>query len=191
MELEALPTDEVLLTGLQENDEKAFERIYARYSPDLLDFAARRLESLTEAKDILQDVFIDLWAKRATLHIRLSLRSYLFSTVRYKMIDHIRKNIKRDYYAKMVKTIHNNMDNSTFDHILYNDLNTFAESEIDKLPRRVKEVFLLSRHQHLSIREIAHELQVSEQTVKNQLTTAMRKLRPALSKIITVFVPFL
>ena len=188
MDDEDLPTGEVLLRGLQNNSEQAFERIYNQYSAELIAFAAKRLESLAEAKDILQDVFVDLWTRRSTLHIHTSLRAYLYTTMRYKVIDHIRRNVRGEYYARMVESIAIQSDNSTLEQILYEDMNALVESEIDKLPGRTREVFLLSRYQHLTIREIAEEMQVSEQTVKNQLTTALHRLRPALGGIITTLV---
>lgn len=188
MDEEDLPTAEVLLTDLKNGGEQAFEQVYSQYSAELIAFAAKRVESLSEAKDILQDVFVDLWTRRNTLEITTSLRAYLYATMRYKVIDHIRRNVRREYYAQMVECLAARTDNSTLEQVLYEDMNALVESEIDKLPGRTREVFLLSRYQHLSIREIAEEMQVSEQTVKNQLTTALRRLRPALGGIITTLV---
>lgn len=160
----------------------SFEQVYKAYAPELIGYAARRLESLSEAEDIVQDVFADLWHKKEELLITHSLRAYLYGAVRYKVIDHIRRHVQRSYYADMVRSLHTEEDNATFDHIVYKDLHGLIEAEIGKLPARTKEVFRMSRHGHLSVSEIADTLQVSDQTVKNQLTTALKRLRPSFSK---------
>jgi RNA polymerase sigma-70 factor (ECF subfamily) len=183
-----LRNGELLLTELQTNGEAAFEKVYNLYSAELIAFAAKRLESLAEAKDILHDVFVDLWTRRETLRITTSLRAYLYSMVRYKVIDHIRKNVRREYYTQMVRSLESRTDNSTLEQILYEDMTAIVESEIDKLPEKTREVFLMSRYQHKTVREIAEQMQVSEQTVKNQLSTALRRLRPALGGIITTMI---
>jgi RNA polymerase sigma-70 factor (ECF subfamily) len=183
-----LRNGELLLTELQTNGEAAFEKIYNLYSAELIAFAAKRLESLAEVKDILHDVFVDLWTRRETLRITTSLRAYLYSMVRYKVIDHVRKNVRREYYTQMVRSLESRTDNSTLEQILYEDMTAIVESEIDKLPEKTREVFLMSRYQHKTVREIAEQMQVSEQTVKNQLSTALRRLRPALGGIITTMI---
>lgn len=181
-----LHSESQLLEKMHIGKENAFEEIYNHYAADLINFAAYRLESLSEAKDIVQDIFLDLWIKREALTITRSLRAYLFNAVRFKVIDHIRKNIHREYYSDIVKSLYATNDNSTFDNILYNDMNIYVESEIKKLPCRIREAYQLSRVQHLSISEIARQMNVSEQTVKNQITTAMKRLRPIISKILII-----
>jgi RNA polymerase sigma-70 factor (ECF subfamily) len=178
-----IQTDKKLLRRLRNGDEKAFEQIYQDYSSALIGFAGSRLETLAEAKDVVQDVFMSLWIKREVLQINVSLQSYLYTAIRYKVIDHIRKNVQRDYYAKAVSHLKPQSENTVYDDIFYKELNGLMDSEIGKLPLRTREVFLMSRKRHLSIAEIATQLNVSEQTVKNQLTTALKKLRPALSKL--------
>lgn len=177
-----LPPDEVLLQRFQQGDAHAFEQIYKLYVPGLIEFAARRLESLSESEDIIQDLFLDLWSKRGKVLINYSLKAYLFAAVRYKVVDHIRRNINRDYYQTLVRSLNTEADNATFNNILYKDMNGFLELEIEKLPCRMREVFILSRKRHLSISEIASTLKVSDQTVKNQLTTALKRLRPSFDK---------
>lgn len=186
MNEKSLHQESIFLEKMHLGEEGAFEEIYNHYADDLIDFAARRLESLSEAKDIVQDLFLDLWIKRETLMITFSLRAYLFSAVRFKVIDHIRKNIHREYYSNIVKDLYTRDDNSTFDNILYNDMSSYIDSEVKKLPRRIREIYQLSRYQHLSISEIASQMNVSEQTVKNQLTTALKRLRPVISKILII-----
>lgn len=175
--------DNVLLSRFQNGDRQAFETIYSRYAYGLVDYAAGKLASLDEARDVVHDLFVELWTRREKVMVSSSLRAYLFTAARYRIIDHIRKNIRKEYYASLTLSLGTDTDYATQDAILHKDLNQQIEAEINNLPPRTREIFRLSRQQHMSVQEIARELQLSDQTVKNQLTTALRKLRIAFNKL--------
>ncbi|WP_158640643.1 RNA polymerase sigma factor [Anseongella ginsenosidimutans] len=181
-------SDEQLLERLKNGDQTAFAMIYDRYAADLIWYGSKKLSSLEEARDLVHDLFVEFWDKRERIHINSSFKSYLFSAARYRIIDHIRKNARRDYYAAVINLLDLETDDSTHDDILFRDLSKIAESEIDKLPPRTREIFRLSRQRQLSVREIARELNLSDQTVKNQLSAALRKLKPAIQKIAKNFI---
>ncbi len=179
-----LHSEKQLLDRLNNNAPGAFEQVYKTYVADLLGYAAQRLSSLEEARDVVQDIFLNLYERRRTLNVEGSLKAYLFSALKYKIIDHIRKNVHREYYANLLFSFPQKGEDNVFSELVYNDLNAIVEKEIERLPSRIKETFLLSRKKHLSISEIAAYMNISEQTVKNQLTTAMKRLRPVLDKVL-------
>lgn len=185
-----LHSDHQLLQQFKTGDSDAFERIYHTYVTELLDYASHRLSSLEEARDLVQDIFLSLYERRKQLEIKASLRTYLFTSLKYKIIDHIRKNVHKDQYADLLCFLSEKAENNVFSELVYNDLNAVVEEEIQRLPSRIKEAFLLSRKKHLSISEIAAYMNVSEQTVKNQLTAAMKRLRPVLDKVLILGVLF-
>lgn len=178
-----LLSEEQLVEQLNVNNPGAFEQVYLTYVTGLLAYAAQRLSSLEEARDVVQDVFLNLYERRRKVCITGSLKAYLFSALKYKIIDHIRKNAHKKYYADMLQTLSKEEEATIFNELVYNDLNAIVEKEIQKLPARIKEIFLLSRRKHLSIAEIADSMNISEQTVKNQLTTAVKRLRPVLDRV--------
>lgn len=180
--MKMLPSDADLLIGLREGREASFGKIYERHSARLIDFVAGKLPSLEDARDIVHDIFVSLWTNRATAEIK-SLPEYLYGAARFKIIDHIRRHIQQDSYSAQTRLLEPVSDNSTLEGILYRDMNGFLDSEIKKLPPRMQEVFVLSRKRSLSIREISSELNISEQTVKNQLSSAVKALRPLRNKI--------
>lgn len=182
------PTDERLLIRMKDGDQQAFALIYARHAADLVGFTSGKVSSLDEARDLVHDLFVELWEKRDRIHLSNSFRSYLFAAVRYKIIDHFRKNGRQEYYSRALEILQTTLDNSTHDSILYRDFNTLTESEIDKLPPRMREIFRLSRQRHLSVREIAGKLGLSDQTVKNQLSVALKKLRPGIHRLVKNFI---
>ncbi len=179
-----LHSEKQLLDRLNNNAPGAFEQVYRAYVAGLLAYASRRLSSLEEARDVVQDIFLSLYERRNHLNIHGSLKAYLFSALKYKLVDHIRKNIHREYYIDLLLSLPEKGENSVFSELVYNDLNAIVEKEIDRLPSRIKETFLLSRKKHLSIAEIAAYRNISEQTVKNQLTMAVKRLRPVLDKVL-------
>lgn len=181
-------SDGKLLARMREDDRRAFAIIYDRYAAGLLGFTARKVASLEEASDLVHDLFVEIWNKRGQLQIQTSFRTYVFGAIRYKIIDHIRKNSRQDYYIDLLSSLQARADDSTRDSILFRDLMKLTESEIDKLPPRTREIFLLSRQQHLSVGEIAGKLKLSDQTVKNQLSTALRKLRPRIEYLVKNFI---
>jgi len=166
-----------LIALMKKGRREAFNEIYDRYWLKLYVAAFKRLKSKDDAKDIVQDLFISLWMKRDTLTINSSLSSYLFTAVKYKVINHIQANqVKKNYLNSLTDAVVD-YDNSTHEQISRNDLEVFIESKVARLSPKVKEVFQLSRKENLSINEIAERLHTSDQTVKNQLSKALKILR--------------
>ncbi|QEH43399.1 RNA polymerase sigma-70 factor [Chitinophaga sp. XS-30] len=165
-------------------DMEAFEWLYNRYAKEMMDFAAGKLVSLEEARDIIHDLLVELWAKREQLHVNQSLRAYLMQAVRFRVIDHLRRNMLREDYKEAMHTAEKEIDNTTGQLIVYRDLDNAITAELDRMPPRAREIYRLSRQQHMSVNEIASTLNISSQTVKNQLTTVLKHLRFSLKKLL-------
>lgn len=131
----------------------------------------------------MQDLFVTVWLRRSTINIRTSLSFYLFKAIKYKVINHIEANIVKHNYINSLDKATLDYDNSTNDTIAFKDLEQLIESGISNLSPKVKVVFELSRKENLTVVEIAEKLNVSEQTVKNQISTAIRTLRLHLNNI--------
>ena len=176
-----------LLQGLAAGDETAFAGLYETYAPALIGFAAGRLSSLEDARDIIHDLFIYLWEERATIVIVSSIRAFLFAAVRYRIIDHIRRNSTRREYAGKLQLLQPLLPTDAENILNEKDLRLTIEQAVSQLPPRVREIYHLSRDQHRTVQEIADELQLSQQTVRNQLTTALSHLRSFLGKLPALF----
>jgi RNA polymerase sigma-70 factor (family 1) len=175
--------DKELILRLQKGNESAFSELYEQYAPMLIKFAAARLSSLEEARDIIHDLFVHFWQEREHIQVNVSLRAFLFAAVRYRIIDHIRKNSNHQKYANQVAALPA-MELTTEEELYAKELQEKLHGAINQLSPRLQEIFKLSRFGHLTIAEIAQQLQLSEQTVKNQLSTALSQLR---SKLATIF----
>lgn len=150
----------------------------------------KRINSDENAKDLVQDLFVSLWARRRSLHINTSLQAYLFQAIKYRIINYIEANVVKSNYLKSLDKFAFEYDNSTNDSIVCNDLEQLIEAEIKNLSPRVKVVFELSRKEKLSNGEIAQKLNVSEQTVKNQISKAVKTLKLHLNNISISYISF-
>jgi RNA polymerase sigma-70 factor (family 1) len=180
-------TDEQLIILVKKGDQQAFAEIYSRYAESLAGFAASKLYSLDDAKDILHDLFVKLWENREQLNINSSLQSYLFGITRHRIIDKIRKNITREEYASVRQSLGAVYEHDIDKQLEAKELRQMVEKSLEQLAPRVKEIYKLSREEGLSNNEIAEKLNLSEQTVRNQLSAALKHLRKSLTGV-TAFV---
>ena len=176
-------TDQELVELMKAGHRHAFNEIYERYWFRLYTAAVKRLISRDDAKDIVQDLFCSIWVKRDSLVISTSLSAYLFTAIKYRIINYIESNITKAAYLSSLDRAVMDYDNSANEAIIGRDLEAFLESGIKTLSPNVKKVFELSRKEHLSVREISERLHISDQTVKNQISKALKVLRVHLSDI--------
>ncbi len=169
-------SDEGLLKLLKQQELGAFEEIYLRYWRRLYSAAYRRVQSREASEEIVQDIFTSLWVNRHSANIEI-LSSYLFTAVKYKVINHLEKEVSRRNYAEVQMNSSMLTDNSTEESILLNELNLALEKEIEKLPPKRQQIFKMSRQGHLSIKQVASHLGISEKTAENQLGKAIKVLK--------------
>lgn len=167
--------DNSLLQELKNGDVNTYLEIYDHYSKELMAYAASRLTDYEDAADLVHDVFLKLWLSKTQIK---DLRPYLYTLLRNLIIDHIRKNSTRTVYAKMLQSLvepEYNME----EELNARELQKIVDEAISGMPARAKEIYKMSRLENLSIQQIAQRLNISEQTVKNQLSIANNLLRQA------------
>lgn len=177
-----------LIELLKGGDESAFAEIYSRYAENMAGFACSKLYSLEDARDLIHDLFVKLWENRKQVAVSSNLKTYLYLLVRHRIIDKIRKNITREEYADGLKSLRYAYHNSIEQKIYLKELEDTIEKSLNELSPRVKEIYQMSRVEELSIKEIAEKLGLAEQTVKNQLSTALKHLQKVLAQVsVTAF----
>lgn len=172
-------SDEGLLMLLKKQELGAFEEIYLRYWKKLYSAAYKRVQSREVSEELVQDIFTSLWINRQALNIEI-LSAYLHSAIKYKVINYLEKEMSRRHYkeSQMIAAIP--VENSTEEAVLLNELNRALEIEIQKLPPKRQQIFKLSRQEHLSIKQVASHLGISEKTAENQLGKALKMLKLSL-----------
>ena len=169
-------SDEGLLKLLKQQELGAFEEIYFRYWKKLYSAAFRRVQSREVSEELVQDIFTTLWMNRQVLQIEI-LSAYLYSAIKYKVINHLEKEISRRMYSEVLQRAPVSISNQTEETVLLNELNLALEKEIQKLPPKRQQIFKLSRQEHLSIKQVASHLGISEKTAENQLGKALKILK--------------
>lgn len=170
-------SDKDLIKYLSEGDERAFAEIYTRYKTVLFLHARRMLNDDEQARDTVQEIFTTLWIKKGELQISTSLKSYLFSSVKHKILNVLLHQKHVEKHMQMMLDVYNTGSSSTDILIQEKELSRQIESEIQALPARMREVFVLSRKEELSNREIAQRMSITEETVKKQIVYALKILR--------------
>ncbi|MBC8004524.1 MAG: RNA polymerase sigma-70 factor, partial [Verrucomicrobia bacterium] len=161
---------------LKEGDEHAFKALFQKYYSAMCQFAYQFLKDSDMAEETVQELFVRLWEKRATLNIELSVNHYLFRSIRNQCLNQLQhQKIKQQYASRMLENAEQETDWQPF--YLEMDLMERIEKSIDSMPPKRQEIFRLSREQGLKYKEIADKLNISIKTVEAQMGLALKYLR--------------
>lgn len=175
--------DEELLNLLQRDNRMAFNELYERYWEKLYRAAYNVLSDEHTAKDIVQEIFLTVWRKRNTLEVR-HFAAYLFQAVRFQVATHLRRGkLVQAHHAQLLVTT---FINSTEELMNFTELNGIVENVLNRLPEKCRDVFYLSRFEHLTNSEIAERLNLSQRTVEWHISNALKHLRHSMSDIVAL-----
>lgn len=163
---------------LSTDAEKAFEWLFRRYFSELCQVVYRVAHDEHLAQDLVQEVLYELWRKRDILTISISLRAYLKRAVLNRTLNHLRDNRQWTSEERMPEIAVEESD--PVDMLRSEELQELVDAAIDELPEKCRMVFVLSRYEELSYRDIATELGIAEKTVENQVSKALKYLRQRL-----------
>ncbi|MGL4993589.1 MAG: RNA polymerase sigma factor [Bacteroidales bacterium] len=181
-----------LLEGINKGSYKDFKQLYEYYIPILRPFVFGLLKSESKTKDILQETFIKVWVNRSQIDPTLSFKSYLFKIAHNQVIDDFRRKMSNPLFE---------------DYLLYcespelSDIPTEIELDYDefiirlerakvKLQPRQREIFELSKEHGLSAKEIALRINVTEQSIYNQLSLSLQIIRQEMGPYLPLFLIF-
>lgn len=176
--MQTTPNDQEFFDLLPTNAEKAFEWLFRRYFSELCQVVYRVTHDEHLAQDLVQEVLYELWRKKGQLTISTSLRAYLKRAVLNRTLNHLRDNRLWSSEEKMPEMAVQESD--PMDQLRSEELQQLVDAAIDDLPEKCRMVFVLSRYEELSYRDIAKELGIAEKTVENQVSKALKYLRERL-----------
>jgi RNA polymerase sigma-70 factor (ECF subfamily) len=177
--LESISDDE-LVTRLDDGDMAALEQIYLRYWAVLYQHARKMLRDDAKAEDVVHDIFAGLATGMGRLHIKTPLSAYLYRSVKNHIVNLYYKDESRHKYESSMKSYYQQGSFDTDETVIENELRHRIELAVADLPKKMREVFEMSRTDHLSHKEIADRSEVSEETVKTQIKRALKILRTKL-----------
>ncbi|WON94103.1 sigma-70 family RNA polymerase sigma factor [Sphingobacterium sp. UGAL515B_05] len=167
-----------LVERLKSGDTSAFRTIYVKYVDKLFLFGMNIIKEEEDCTDTIQDVFVWLWENHEELTIS-HLKSYLYAAVKYKLTRKILTSRRREEILNHRAAI---IDVVEDESLALKELQAVIHDFIRTLPPKAREVFVLSREDYLPHHDIAEQLGISENTVRNHLAVSLRKLRVYLSK---------
>ncbi|MBD0833787.1 RNA polymerase sigma-70 factor [Aestuariibaculum sediminum] len=171
--------DQGVLNRIANNDSDAFKEIHDEYSREMFVYAFNILKNKEVCEDIIQNIFIDLWSKRQDVEIN-NLESYLFRAVKYQIFNYFRSNKIKNEDVTRLNLIDSSINAAK--KMEFHEFETAIKNSINKLPKRCREIFELSRLEHKSNKEIAEQLGISIQGVKNQISKALTFIREDLRR---------
>lgn len=175
---------------LQRGNKQLFNQLFTDYYVNLCRFAYTYVKDNDISEEIVQEVFIALWEQRAAFSINTSVRSFLYTSVKNRSLNHIRNSKTRirheDEFAKE--------QDSKVSHIInfceQEELSHLIDTAISELPDQCRTIFEMSRNQNLTHSQIAQQLNISQKTVENQMGIALKKLRTKLSPYLSSIIAF-
>ena len=173
--------DEALVEMLALGHEWALKEIFTRYNFRLFRQAAGVLHDEDLAKDMVQNVFMDLWNRRNSSQIQV-LSHYLSRAIKFQVLKQIRHGEMQDHHLKMMSNIQ--FVNQTEESINYKELEVILQNAVGTLSPRCREVFVLSRFENLSHKEISSRLNISTKTIEAQMGKALSFLRQRVQKFL-------
>lgn len=169
-----------LVCRLREGSKDAFRTLYDRYGLKIHRFAFSYLKSEHDAEELVQEVFLKLWDKKAMLDSSLNIRSFIFKIAVNTIYDFIRrKNVEKAFHDFTLGNVE--YANETWHEVVYNDMLGQIQGLIEKMPSQRQKIFNLSKEQGLTNDEIAESLGLSKRTVENQIYRATAFLKKNLN----------
>lgn len=172
-----LDIDETWVEALGKSDSKSFELIFTTYASDLFQFARKNIASKEDCEEIVQDIFVSLWSRREELGHIDSLRAYLYSMVRYKIIRYFQhKGVVKKFEAHY-KAFEARYENPTLEIDKSENLSEQITHCLKDLPERCREAIHLRLTENLSNTEIADRMNITKKTVELYMFKAFNHLR--------------
>lgn len=177
-------TDLEILAMLKHDVEAGFAEVYRRYWKMLLNIAYKRLNTIEEAEELVQELLISLFDRRNVIQIHGSLEAYLKNALKYRILNLYRSKYTREQYAALMSKTNSCEQVNPEEHLLAKEMMQKINSVLQKLPEKCKEVFVLSRIELLSNKAIAARLSISISTVEKHLSKGKRLMKNEMEMLI-------
>ncbi|NML37706.1 RNA polymerase sigma-70 factor [Chitinophaga sp. G-6-1-13] len=174
-------SDSELWQCCQHDDMQAYNEMFSRYYPRMFRLASRYIHDAMRAEELCMDLLFHLWVKRHDIHINSSFSGYLFRSVRNRVISEMRRNIP---VMAGLDTIQEDFqeDRPSDYRLLAEEAERTYRTVLNELSPQRRQVFMLSREEHLTYPEIARRMNLSVNTVENYMVAALNSLRKRLKE---------
>jgi RNA polymerase sigma-70 factor (family 1) len=176
-----------IINGLRNGDEKIFESIFRDYYEKLCNYANKMIQDMDEAEEMVQGTFLNIWEKREDIEIHTSVKSYLYRAVHNNCLNRIKHyKVKREYSENYKHEADLEYSDASHD-LAGKEMEQQIQIAIESMPPQCRTVFKLNRFENLTYAEIAGQMNLSVNTIENHMVKALKILREKLSD----YLPFL
>jgi len=174
----------------QLNDEQEFELIFRKYYVRLCGFANKFITNTSEAEEIVQEVFLNIWAKKDRLKLDDEIKPYLFKSVQNLCFNFIEHQKVVDSYYSVIEVVYKNKKEEfdSYESVLFTEFQAKVDEAIGSLPDECRKIFKMSREDGLKYAEIADKLNLSVKTVETQMSRALSKLKIELKDYLSILI---
>jgi RNA polymerase sigma-70 factor (ECF subfamily) len=183
--------EKMLVLQLRNNEVKAFDALFHKYSGKLYRFSFSLLKNNEDAKEIIQETFFRVWNKRTEIDSGKSFKSFLFAISYNLVVDQLRLRMKDKEFRRFLQEYFEQGELCSPSETDYETLTKQIESAVHELPDKRKQIYVLSREKGLSHKEIAGQLGISVKTVENQINLSLKHIRYRLGKDVLPVLLFL
>ncbi|MEQ8551109.1 MAG: sigma-70 family RNA polymerase sigma factor [Cyclobacteriaceae bacterium] len=167
-----------LLLAIRNGDEVAFKELHDLYKEPAIRFCNSIIKDIEESENLIQEVFIKIWDKRLGINPELNFNSYLFTIIRNRVYDYL-KEVKRNEFVKE-RYWYNIVEHQQSEPDLKEERISSIKSAINDLTEKRRRILQLNYEEGKSYEEIAAMLNISKNTVKNQLVKTKQIIRTQL-----------
>jgi RNA polymerase sigma-70 factor, ECF subfamily len=161
------------------------EDLFRLYQPMLFRLAFRLVREEEVAKDLVQNVFFQLWQNRHKIELGPSTKSYLYKATTHGALNYLERNRRKNYLHQQLTWLTSEATTGGPETLVVQELQNHIQQAIDRLPPKCKVIFLLNRQEGLRYKQIAEQMDLSLKTVENQMGIALEKLRLDLKPFLT------
>lgn len=168
-----------ILESFQYGSHEAFETVFVTYYNKIKVFIDGYIKSESDAEELTEDLFVNLWMNHQSINTTKSFDSYLHTIARNAAINFLQHKYVRDSYLS--NNLNNEYSSTSEEELIAKELGLLIEDVVEKMPEQRKQVYQLSRNEGLSNAEIAARLNTTKRNVESQLSLALKEIRKAIS----------
>jgi len=174
---------EDIIHRLKKDDKSAVDELFSYYYPRLYHFSKSILKIENDIDDILQEVFVKIWLNRQKINSVETFNSYIFTITKNEVLNLIRSNLRDQTFKNELFLRSVAEEYQTSDQVEFDEIETRINQTVAGLPEKRQQVFILSRMEGLSNKEIAQQLNISEKTVEDHITHAIKHIKSSLQEM--------
>ena len=170
-----------LVFQIQQDSEYAFKQLYQIYYAKVVSFITGIIKERDIAKDLAQDIFINLWLNRKKLDISRNIQNYIFVASRNAAINYLKKELAFSHGTIEAIQADVRTSDTAEDNLFAKEISLLIEMVVSEMPKQRQLIYRLSKEQGLSNEEIASKLGISKRSVENQISMALKEIKRAIS----------